>query len=319
MDSQLTPIRIIDSHTAGEPTRVVIAGGPDLGAGSLADRLTRFRDHHDHFRSAIVSEPRGSDCLVGALLLDPTDPTCTAAVIFFNNVGYLGMCGHGMIGVMATLSHLGRAAPGVHRIETPVGIVTATLHDPNSVSIRNVPSYLHAKNVSVDVESHGPITGDIAWGGNWFFLVHDHQQNLEPANIESLTAFCWKIRRALDRASITGADAKPIDHIELVAPSPTPGINARNFVLCPGGAYDRSPCGTGTSAKIACLVADQKLKPGQIWRQESIIGSVFEASAELHDGQIIPTIKGSAYITSEATLLINPADPFRWGISPSSR
>jgi 4-hydroxyproline epimerase len=319
MADEPAQVRVIDSHTAGEPTRVVIAGGPDLRTGPISQRLENFRSKHDCFRSAIVNEPRGSDVIVGALLLEPTDSTCTAGVIFFNNVGCLGMCGHGTIGLMATLAHLGRATPGRHKIETPVGIVTATLHDPNHSSIQNVPSYRHAKNVSVNVEGHGAVTGDIAWGGNWFFLVHDHAQTLEPRNIEALTAFTWRIRHALERAQITGANGGHIDHIELISPSPTPNINARNFVLCPGGAYDRSPCGTGTSAKVACLVADGKLKPGEVWRQESIIGSVFEATAEIRDGAIIPTIKGSAYVTSEAMLLLNPADPFCWGIPTSTR
>jgi 4-hydroxyproline epimerase len=312
-------IQIIDSHTAGEPTRVVIAGGPDLRTGTICQRLERFRTQHDSFRSALVNEPRGTDVIVGALLLEPVDASCTAGVIFFNNVGYLAMCGHGMIGVMATLAHLGRASAGRHRIETPVGIVTATLHDANQASIQNVASYRHARDVSVDVEGHGTVTGDVAWGGNWFFLVQNHGQRLEHRNVEALTDFCWGVRKALNRAGITGASSAEIDHIEMIAPSPTPGVHARNFVLCPGGAYDRSPCGTGTSAKVACLVSDGKLKPGEVWRQESIIGSVFEASVEVHDGAILPTIKGSAYVTAEATLLLNPADPFCWGIPTRNR
>ncbi len=311
-------IEVIDSHTAGEPTRVVIAGGPDLGTGTIAQRLEQFRSQHDRFRSAVVNEPRGSDVIVGALLLEPSDPECAAGVIFFNNVGCLGMCGHGTIGLMTTLAHRGRVKPGVHRIETPVGVVTATLHDKHYSSIQNVPSYRHAKSIAVNVDGHGPVTGDVAWGGNWFFLVHDHGQVLEPHNIESLTTFTWRIRHALERSGITGANGAEIDHVELVSPSPTPGINSRNFVLCPGGAYDRSPCGTGTSAKVACLVADGKLKPGEIWRQESIIGSVFEATTEVRGGAVIPTIKGSAYVTAEATLLLNPDDPFCWGIQGQS-
>jgi 4-hydroxyproline epimerase len=312
-------IQVIDSHTGGEPTRVVIAGGPDLGRGSLAERLKRFRNDHDHFRSAIVNEPRGSDVIVGALLVDPAELCCAAGVIFFNNVGYLGMCGHGMIGLMATLHHLRRLELGEHQIETPVGSVTATLHDADQVSVRNVSSFRAAKNVLVNLERHGPIAGDIAWGGNWFFLVHEHGQILDPKNIDALTAFCWRIRRGLEASGVAAPDGRVIDHIELISSSTTPGIDARNFVLCPGGAYDRSPCGTGTSAKIACLVADGELKPGEVWRQESIIGSVFEASAQIVDGAIVPTIKGSAYITGESTLALNPADPFRWGIQSGLR
>src|SRR5579864_2343793 len=224
------------------------------------------------------------------------------------------MCGHGTIGVMATLVHLGRIRPGEHRIETSVGVVTAILHDSNHVSVQNVPSYRHAKDVTVEVEGGEAVTGDIAWGGNWFYLISNHGQQLIEANIGALTDYTWRVRRALERAGITGAGGKEIDHIELISPSPTPGVDARNFVLCPGGAYDRSPCGTGTSAKIACLAADGKLKPGEVWRQESIVGSVFEASAQMRDGQIIPTIKGSAFVTGEATLLLDPSDPFCWGI-----
>jgi len=302
-----------------EPTRVIVAGGPDLGMGTIADRARVFRKRFDGFRSAIVNEPRGSDVVVGALLVEPVDPSCTAGVIFFNNVGYLGMCGHGTIGLMATLAHLDQAAPGVHRIETPVGTITATLHRLESRFGANVPSFRHAKGVTVIVEGHGPVTGDVAWGGNWFFLTSDHGQSLEPTNIDHLTEFSCRIRRALERAGVTGADGSEIDHMELFAQSVTPGVDARNFVLCPGGAYDRSPCGTGTSAKVACLVADGKLRPGRIWRQESIIGSVFEASADIVDGRVLPTVKGSAYVTGESTLLLDPRDPFCWGIGSQVR
>jgi 4-hydroxyproline epimerase len=307
-------IQVIDSHTGGEPTRVVISGGPDLGTGSMAERRDRFRQQFDAFRSAIVNEPRGSDVTVGTLLCPPAEPTCTAGVIFFNNVGYLGMCGHGTIGLVATLAHLGRIEPGEHRIETPVGVVQARLHDTGEVTVTNVPSYRHSHNVRVDIPNHGPLVGDVAWGGNWFFLVHDHGQRLELENIEALVDFTWRIRLALAGQGITGRDGQEIDHIELFGPSKRPGVNSKNFVLCPGKAYDRSPCGTGTSAKLACLYADGKLQPGEIWRQESIIGSVFDGSIQLGDGQVIPSITGTAYVTAESTLILNSSDPFCWGI-----
>src|SRR5947209_643842 len=278
-------IQVIDSHTGGEPTRVVIAGGPDLGGGTLAERRDRFRQQFDSFRSAIVNEPRGSDVTVGALLCPPVDPVCTTGVIFFNNVGYLGMCGHGMIGLVATLKHLGRIGPGDHRIETPVGIIQARLHDTGEVTITNVPSYRYAHRVGVDIAGHGSVIGDIAWGGNWFFLVEDHGQELEFDNIEALVEFTWKIRQALVQQRITGRDGEEIDHIELFAPSKRLAGHSQNFVLCPGKAYDRSPCGTGTSAKLACLFADGKIKEGDIWRQESIVGSIFEGSIRVLDGQ----------------------------------
>lgn len=307
-------ISVIDSHTAGEPTRVIIDGGPDLGDGPLSQRVKRFRDDFDHFRTAVVNEPRGSDAMVGALLCKPVDPTCVAGVIFFNNVGYLNMCGHGTMGLAVTLAHLGRITPGVHRIETPVGVVTAELHAPGRVSITSVPSYRHHKSLRVSVPGHGPIVGDVAWGGNWFFLVSDHGQRLERDNIDALTDFTWRIRAALGSSGVTGADGAEIDHIELFGPSANEGSDSRNFVLCPGKAYDRSPCGTGTSAKLACLHADGALPPSQIWRQESIVGTIFEGWVEVADGQVRPTIRGEAFINAESQLLIDEADPFGWGI-----
>jgi 4-hydroxyproline epimerase len=307
-------ITVVDSHTEGEPTRTIVTGGPDLGSGPLAERLRRFRDQFDSFRSAIVNEPRGSDVLVGALLCEPTDPTCAAGVIFFNNVGYLGMCGHGAIGVAVTLAHLGRIQPGRHRLETPVGMVGFEIAG-NQVRIDNVPSYRLAAGVAVDVPGLGTVRGDVAWGGNWFFLISDHGQQLDLANIERLTDYTWRVRQALTAAGITGANGAVIDHIELFGPPTRPDADSRNFVLCPGKAYDRSPCGTGTSAKLACLVADGKLRQGQVWRQESIIGSLFEGSVRLtEDGRVHPRITGSAYVCAEATLLLDPSDPFRMGI-----
>lgn len=315
----MSSIEIIDSHTAGEPTRVVISGGPDLGADALPERLRRFAGQHDDFRSTVVNEPRGSDVLVGALLVEPSDPTCVTGVIFFNNVGYLGMCGHGTMGVVTTLAHLGRIQPGEHRIETPVGVVRATLHTDGQVTVENVVSYRHREGVTVPVPGFGVVTGDIAWGGNWFFLVEAASFDLTLENRDALTDYTWAIRGALEANQITGADGGEIDHVELSAPTPTPGNDCRTFVLCPGKAYDRSPCGTGTSAKLACLAADGKLAPGQVWRQEGILGTVFEGSYRLQNGsvkRIIPSVTGSAYITSESRLLLHPEDPFRSGIRP---
>lgn len=305
---------MIDSHTGGEPTRVVVSGGPDLGAGDLADQLKRFSREHDCFRSAVVNEPRGSDVMVGALLCQPQDPASAAGVIFFNNVGCLGMCGHGTIGLMATLAHMGRIKPGEHRIETPVGAVTALLEGNGIVTVNNVPSYRAAAKVAVEVPGFGMVEGDVAWGGNWFFLIESHGLELQLKNVESLTSFTWAVRQALVAASITGDDGKEIDHIELLAPSQTPGVNSRNFVLCPGKAYDRSPCGTGTSAKLACLYADGKFAEEQVWRQESIVGSIFEGSIRVRDGRVLPSIKGSAFVNAESELVLDPRDPFCMGI-----
>ena len=315
-------VLIIDSHTGGEPTRVVFGGGPDLGAGPVADRLKVFRERHDRFRAAVVNEPRGSDVLVGALLVEPSDKSCAAGVIFFNNVGGLGMCGHGTIGLVVTLAHLGKIKPGEHRLETPVGVVTATLHTDGSVSVENVPSYRKAKGVTVEVpdssftpstgRSNQRVTGDVAWGGNWFYLIENHGQALELANVEGLTDFTWRIRQAINRQGFP-----EVDHVELFGPPKTAGAHSRNFVLCPGKAYDRSPCGTGTSAKLACLAANAKLAEGQPWVQESIIGSTFTGRYRWLDrakGEVAPTITGAAFVTAEATLVLDDQDPFCWGI-----
>jgi len=293
MNAEGSPrVKIIDSHTGGEPTRLVVKGGPDLGQGSLADRLERFRTDYDDFRSAVVNEPRGSDVIVGALLCDPVDRTCAAGVIFFNN----------------------RITPGEHRIETPVGTVSALLHADGKVTVNNVASHRTAANLLVNVPGYGEVRGDVAWGGNWFFLVRDHGMSLSLKNVDELTAFTWAIRTALRENSITGHNGQEIDHVELFAPSQIPGVDSKNFVLCPGKAYDRSPCGTGTSAKLACLYADGKIKEGQIWKQESIVGSVFEGTVRVKDGKVFPSITGSAFVNAEADLILNPGDPLCMGI-----
>jgi 4-hydroxyproline epimerase len=310
-------IRIVDSHTAGEPTRVVIEGGPPLGAGTLAERRERFGTQYDHYRSGVINEPRGSDVIVGALLCEPVDPSCTAGVIFFNNVGYIGMCGHGTIGLAVTLAHLGRIGPGRHRIETPVGIVSVELHDAHRVTVGNVPSYRSASDVTVAVPGYGDVTGEVAWGGNWFYLVPSPGLAIEPANIDRLTEFTTRVRRILAERGIRGADGADVDHVEVYAPLASGVKGSRNFVLCPGDAYDRSPCGTGTSAKLACLSAAGELEPGERWRQESVIGTVFEASFtndERQPERVLPLITGSAYVTAESTLIFDQDDPLRWGI-----
>jgi len=317
--SNMKTLNVIDSHTGGEPTRLVVSGGPELGRGTLAQRLDAFRTRYDDWRAGIVTEPRGSDVVVGALLCEPDRKECAAGVIFFNNVGYLGMCGHGTIGLVVSLAHMGRIGPGRHLIDTPVGIVEATLNADLSVSVRNVPAYRHRKDVTVEVPGFGALTGDIAWGGNWFFLVADHGRSLDASNIPELTHFSSAIRDALIAAGITGANGALIDHIELFGPGSREGIDSRSFVLCPGNAYDRSPCGTGTSAKVACLAADGKLAAGTVWRQESVIGSVFEASyaqGGTQDGiaTVIPTITGHAHIMAESRLCFDERDPFAWGI-----
>ncbi len=313
-------IQVIDSHTGGEPTRIIIDGGPDLGDRPFTERVKIFRENFDEIRSAVVNEPRGSDVLIGGLLCQPTDPSCSAGIIFFNTAAYLGMCGHGTMGLMVTLKHLGRIENGEHKIETPVGIVTTHLNNA-SVSVKNVASYRYKKDVRVDVPDYGTVVGDIAWGGNWFFCINESpEERLMVDNVNHLTNVALKIRDAMEAQNITGPQGEYLDHIELYAPPTDSKNHSRNFVLCPGGSYDRSPCGTGTSAKMSCMAADGKLAPGEIWRQESIVNSVFECSYELADDstddcvKIIPTLRGTAHVSGEATLILDPADPFCMGI-----
>jgi 4-hydroxyproline epimerase len=310
----MSQTRVIDSHTGGEPTRVVISGGPELAGRDPAAAREWLQREQDAWRSAIACEPRGSDVMVGAYLLPATRADCIAGVVFFNNVGYLGMCGHGAIGVVETLRWLGRVQAGVFQLETPVGVVRVELHEDGRVTIANVPSYRLAARVALDVPGHGRVHGDIAWGGNWFFLVDDHGLDIRRGAIDELMQVSAAIRRALDANGVRGRDGAEIDHVELVAASPEPGVDSRNFVLCPGFAYDRSPCGTGTSAKLACLAADGKLAPGAVWRQQSVIGSEFQARYErIDDHTILPLISGRAHVMADATLLFDAADPFAWG------
>ncbi len=312
--AQCSIIRVIDSHTAGEPTRLVIDGGPELGDGPLEERRRRFRERYDHYRRAIVNEPRGSDTLVGALLCRPHRPDCQAGVIFFNNVGYLGMCGHGTIGLVASLAAAGRCAPGPIRIDTPVGPVDARLHEDGTIDVVNVTSFRKARQVSIALPGGTEIRGDVAWGGNWFFLADAGAAEIAPDHLESLTSLAVRVRRAVNEQGFPD-----VDHVELFGPPSQAGAGSRNFVLCPGAAYDRSPCGTGTSAKLACLAADGKLEEGAAWVQESLIGSTFTGRYRWHDrgkGEIVPTITGRAHVTAESALRLDPEDPFCWGIVP---
>ncbi|WP_420239323.1 proline racemase family protein [Telmatobacter bradus] len=319
MEDSFVPasIAVIDSHTAGEPTRCVLGEFPELGSGSMAERVALLRQNYDYLRRAILCEPRGSDVLVGAFLLEPVDPTCAAGMIFFNNAGYLGMCGHGTIGVVKTLAYMGRIRAGVHRLETPVGEVEATLAADGAVTIHNVPAYCYRAAVPVEVPGYGVVTGDIAWGGNWFFLVPNHGKQLVIEHADSLSEFTRAIRKALEAQGITGEDGAEIDHVELFAAPSDAANHSRNFVMCPGNAYDRSPCGTGTSAKLACLAAAGKLAPGALWRQEGILGTVFEGYYELdpaQPGKILPRIRSTASVTAESRLIFEENDPFRLGV-----
>lgn len=307
--STFQQIKILDTHTGGEPTRLVLEGGPDLGGGPLSERVKVFQEKHDKFRTAIVGEPRGSDVFVGALLVEPHDRACQFGVIFFNNVGCLGMCGHGISGVVVALAQAGRLKPGLVKLDTPTGVIVAVLAEGGVVTFDNVPAHRREKDLPLYLPGVGDVNCDLAWGGNWFCLIEQHDQRLELDNIPQLTEYCSRIRKA-----VVDSGFPDIDHVALFGPGTKPGASSRNFVLCPGGAYDRSPCGTGTSAKLACLAADGKLAVGAEWVQESIVGSLFRAKYRKQGDKIVPTITGTAYVMGEATLLLDPADPFAWGI-----
>jgi 4-hydroxyproline epimerase len=308
-------VRVIDSHTEGEPTRMVVSGGPDLGSGSLEVRREKFRREFDDFRRSLVNEPRGSEVAVGALLVPPRETTSSTGVIFFNNVGYLGMCGHGTIGVVVSLAHIGKIGPGAHTIETPVGRVRTELRPDGAVSFQNVESRCDRRDVPLSVPGFGQVVGDVAWGGNWFFLLDQAPCPINRQNIPALMDFTRAVQSAVNESGLAGYDGGPIDHIEVSGPADS-GADSRNFVLCPGAMYDRSPCGTGTSAKLATLYARGQFEPGQVWKQEGILGGVFEGSIEVRGAVVIPTITGRAYVTAETDLVIDDQDPFRFGFPP---
>ena len=307
-------IEVVDSHTEGEPTRVVISGWPQPSGSTMAERRESMRRDQDQLRSGVVREPRGHDAVVGALLTPPISHGATTGVVFFNDVGYLGMCGHGLIGVVRTLEFLGNIRPGVVRIDTPAGMVTAELSESGDVVIQNVPAYRHLADVEVNVAGVGHVRGDVAYGGNWFFLTEVPGVSLAMTNVRELLSLTTSIRDVLEREGITGADGAPVDHIELFGAPARNDADSRNFVLCPGAAYDRSPCGTGTSAKMAVLHARGELALDEPWRQESITGSMFTGWLTERAGSLIPHISGRAFVTSRATLLFDEQDPFRFGI-----
>lgn len=308
-------MRVIDSHTGGEPTRVILEGGPDLGTGPLAERARRLAEDHRDFICATMAEPRGQPAMVGAFLVEPTRTDCVTGVIYFDADAVLGMCGHGTIGLAVTLAHLGFITPGTHKIETPVGVVEVLLTDANTVTVTNVESRRVRKAETVEVPGHGAVTGDLAYGGNWFFIIDPSPLPVEPGNIRALSDLCIAIRDAANAAGIHGEQGEPVDHVILQDRSPDPDVHSRTFVLCPDDTYDRSPCGTGSSARLACLAADGQLAAGAEILQHSVIGSPYRLSWQPGPtGGVIPSITGQAFVMAEGQLVFDPADPFRHGI-----
>lgn len=332
-------VHVVDSHTAGEPTRVVTGGLPNVPGATMADKRAFLRQHCDALRSGLVCEPRGHDAIVAAYLLPPCDPTAHAGVVFANDVGYLGMCGHGAIGVATTLLAMGMVAPASAdgdteiRLDTPVGTVVAqvAVRDgrPGAVRLRNVPSFLHARDVEVPVEGIGRVTVDVAWGGNWFAILPEDELGVavEPERLPALLERTMAVREALIRHDVFGFDPatgapQEIDHVEVyrVLRHPDARVATRTMTLCPGRAYDRSPCGTGTSAKIATLHARGEIAPGDVFVNQSVIGTEFRARilAVDRDGDrtlVTPEIEGQAWITGLQQLVFDPTDPLKSGLT----
>jgi 4-hydroxyproline epimerase len=318
-----TQLRVLDSHTIGEPTRLVIdewcAASLDLGTGSVRQRRDVFRERYDHLRRAIVADPRGVEAMVGVVLVPPTDPSCDLGAIYFNRVGYLDMCGHATIGLAVSLGHLGRISPGPFRLETPAGVVGVQWHGGTSVSFQCVsPRRIH-RGLVVRCADGTTVSGDVATSGLWFFICRDHGLSIDTEAISQLRDKAWAIRRSLAAAGVTGDTGEVIDHIVLMGPPQDPANHARNFVLCPDGAFDRSPCGTATSALVGCLHDDDLLAEGALWRQESILGGVYEASINRSGGVLMPTVRGQAWITAESTLHFAADDPYRTGLPQTTR
>jgi 4-hydroxyproline epimerase len=316
-------IRVVDSHTIGEPTRLVvdeaIVHGLDLGTGSVRSRRDTFRAHHDHLRRALVADPRGVEAMVGVILVPPSDPTCDLGAFYFNRVGYLDMCGHATIGLAVSLGHVGRIEPGPFRLETPAGVVGVEWHGGSDASFQSVtPRRIH-RMLAATCGDGTTVTGDVATSGLWFFICRDHGLPVVPDAIPRLLEKAWMIRRSLEAAGTTGDSGEPIDHIVLMGPPQDPSNRARNFVLCPDGAFDRSPCGTATSALVGCLHEDGHLAEGEVWRQESILGGLYEATIGEQNGVLVPTVRGRAWITAEATLLFAEDDPYRTGLPQAIR
>lgn len=314
----MTEMRVVDSHTEGEPTRVVVEGWPALTGATMAERRDEVCRRHDHLRRGVVCEPRGHAAVVGALLTTPVTPGAAAGIIFFNNETYLGMCGHGLIGVVRTLEYLGRLHPGPATFDTPVGTVRAELGSDGAVTIHNVPARCYALDVAVDVPGIGTVKGDVSYGGNWFFITEHDLGPLSLGNVRELTRVTQAIQDAIDAQGIHGDRASldgRIDHIEVSGRATRPDGDSRNFVLCSGGEYDRSPCGTGTSARMAALHARKELAFGEEWKQESITGSLFTGwLTQGPSGELLPHVRGTAFITAESTLHFDPRDPFQFGL-----
>jgi proline racemase len=327
-------LQAVDSHTAGEPTRIVTGGLPPVAGATMAEKRAALRIRHDALRRALVHEPRGHDAIVVAYLVPPCHPDAHAGVVFCNDVGYLGMCGHGAIGVATVLVGMGMVPAQEPEtrvvLDTPAGLVPCRVAVSNgrarAVTITNVPSFQFRQRAIAAVPGFGKVAADIAWGGNWFAFVEAAQLGLhvDKAHLPQLLPAAIAVREALAANGVRGVhpesgEEQLVDHVKLfdALEGPTPG--ARAMTLCPGTAYDRSPCGTGTSAKLAVLHSKGELGVGEWFTSESVIGTRFRAriAATTQVGQfaaIVPEIEGAAYVTGLQTFVLDPEDPCVHGL-----
>lgn len=321
----------IDAHTCGNPVRVVAKGGPDLVGDTMIEKRRYFLDNYDWIRTGLMFEPRGHDVMSGSILYEPTRDDCDVAILFIETSGCLPMCGHGTIGTVTVAIERGLVTPrepGVLRLDTPAGLVVAQYEQNgdhvDSVRLTNVPAFLHGTDYEVDVPELGTLKMDVAYGGN-FYAIIEAQENfrdmsdLSPGDIQRLSPLVRTLMNEKyefvhpEHPEITG-----LSHVLWTGAPIHAEAHARNAVFYGDKAIDRSPCGTGTSARMAHWAARGDLGKGDVFVHESIIGSLFKGRVEdvLTVGDkpaIVPSIEGWARITGDNTIYIDDRDPFAYG------
>jgi 4-hydroxyproline epimerase len=325
----------IDGHTCGNPVRVVAGGGPALQGSTMLERRAHFLAEFDWIRTGLMFEPRGHDIMSGSILYPPTREDCDVAILFIETSGCLPMCGHGTIGTVSTMIEHGLVTPktpGTLRLDTPAGLVIANYRQEGAyveeVRLTNVPAYLHAEGLTAEVPGLGEVVVDVAYGGNFYAIVDPQAAIADMAEVSAgdLLRYSPVLRRALNEKYEFRHPEKPeingLSHILWTGKPTRDGATARNAVFYGDKAIDRSPCGTGTSARMAQWAAQGRLKTGDEFVHESIIGSLFkgrvEAATTVGSKQaIVPSIAGWARVTGLNTIFINDRDPFAHGFQVS--
>ncbi|RWP63420.1 MAG: 4-hydroxyproline epimerase [Mesorhizobium sp.] len=321
----------IDGHTCGNPVRLVAGGGPLLNGATMMERRAHFLAEYDWIRTGLMFEPRGHDVMSGSILYPPTRPDCDVAILFIETSGCLPMCGHGTIGTVTMAIEHGLVkpkTPGLLRLDTPAGLVTAEYKQVGDyveeVRITNVPSFLHAEGLTVECPQLGEISVDVAYGGNFYAIVEPQKTYRDMADHSAGDLIAWSpvVRQRLnEKYAFVHPENPGIDRLShiLWTGAPTDSqADARNAVFYGDKAIDRSPCGTGTSARMAQLHAKGKLGTGDEFVHESIIGSLFKGRVEKEvtvagKPAIIPSIGGWARMTGLNTIFIDDRDPFAHG------